>query len=338
MSAIPSAWKSSIVDVGVRGHVQALAGFEPERVVEVLGRQDRVAVAAGLEDRRGVERAAADDRRGSSWPCRRGEGQQRDDGEREPHVAPLRPRTTAAANPSSRPAIATPRITSQPDRARRRRPAAGVAVGAARRAWASGSAWRARPASRTSPTGSPGREELDAELERDRLASRSAAVERDAELVAPPSTTSGGAHALGLHACRARSRDWPPFSRPDSRATSLAGRVEQLGPQRRAAAGLVAPGSRSPRRARAGPRAPRSSTSAPRPGAIVSWKSPAPSPAPAPARRPPCDLGPGRLVGAVGAREQRGELVAELVGVLDVDVGAAADARDALAAAGARAR
>ena len=41
------------------------------------------------------------------------------------------------------------------------------------------------------------------------------------------------------------------------------------------------------------------------------------------------DLGPGRLVGAEGAREQREQLVAELVGVVDVDVGPAAGLGDA---------
>ena len=96
--------------------LQRLPGGELEAVVEVLAREDRVAIAARLEHGSAVEGAAADHRLA---PVLRARGhrreQQHQQREREqPHVAARRPSTLAAIRPTTIPPTTQPSTISQP--------------------------------------------------------------------------------------------------------------------------------------------------------------------------------------------------------------------------------
>ena len=96
--------------------LQRLPGGELEAVVEVLAREDRVAVAARLEHGRAVEGAAADHRLAAVLCPRRSRCEQQDE-EREreqSHVAALRPSTLAAISPTTIPPTTQPSTISQP--------------------------------------------------------------------------------------------------------------------------------------------------------------------------------------------------------------------------------
>ena len=248
--------------VAVRGHVQPLAGFEPERVVEVLGGQQRVAVAARLEDRRGVERAAADDRlvvlgdRRRRAPATRGRRRARASrrrppaedergGEPDQHA---RDRHADDHEPAGRARVVRRRVGASAPRW----PRVGVGVGVA-----------SSPASRVEPDLLARRQELDAELERDRDVFEVAAVERDAEQVLPALGRPRRADALRLDPAelgrRRPAAQQALLVRDPRRRRWRAGRsaASSRRPTRTA-------GSPSPTPARAGPWAPRACTSADR--------------------------------------------------------------------------
>ena len=95
---------------------QRLPGGQPEAVVEVLARQDRVVEAPGLEHRRAAERSAADDRLAAVLRARRrGEGQR---------AGRARARAASCRRPPQQHAWTRPGPTAIPaDEARERRPA-----------------------------------------------------------------------------------------------------------------------------------------------------------------------------------------------------------------------
>ena len=167
-----------------------------------------------------------------------------------------------------------------------------------------------------------GLQQLDAELDRDRVGVEPV-LDLDADRVAarrqlPSPANSGIEQRLrrGPARCRPRRGRRGPRRSPSS---ALRRRVQSSVRSSALAAVVVGRDRGHAREQAPALAARRRRTSASRPGASASWKSPACSAAACSARGPARDLRPGGLVGAERAREQRrGSSSAELVGVVDV--------------------